>query len=123
MRYRAVLLLCALVACSSGGDGGGLTAKQVEILDCTRLTVTDVVRILGQLERVLTGEVLQTPVSGTTFAYEVTFDGATMSGQVTYPQDPASGIPVDEDVVVGFTLEGPLAGSGTLTLRFTSARA
>lgn len=121
MRHRAFWLLCVLVGCSNGG-GGGLTAAQVEILDCTRRTVVDVVRVLGGIERVLTGEVAQTPVAGTTYSYELSFDGSTMSGQVTYPRDPAQGVPLGEDVVVTFALAGPLEGSGNATFNFSGAR-
>ena len=122
MGYRALALLCALAGCSSGGGGGGLTAAQLEIVDCTRLTVTDVVRVLGGIERVLAGDVARTPLGGNDYGYELAFDGTTMRGQVTYPRDPAEGIPLDEDVVVTFSLEGPLAGSGNATFRFASAR-
>jgi hypothetical protein len=120
MSFRAVLL-CTLVGCSSGGESTGLTADQIAIVDCTRLTISDVVRIVAQVERILTDDVTLTPVSGTTYSYEFDFDDSTIDGQVVFPNDPANGIPLDEDVVLTFGLTGPLQGSGNATFRFVNA--
>jgi hypothetical protein len=116
-----LLLLCALVACSSEESAPTLTAEQRAIIDCTRLTVRDIVRIVAQVERVLTREVTLTPVSGNTYSYAFEFDGTTIDGQVTFPRDPDTGIPTGEDLTLTFQLDGPLEGSGNATINFVNA--
>ncbi len=144
LRILPILVLASLLtSCSSGGgDGGGLGDAQTRALGCTRATTVNVVRLLDRIEKVMLvalgdpqdGVTVTPTASANTFDYEVEFDAdndrtddTRITGQITFPQDPANGIPGGMDIPVTYVLaplgnEGPLSGEGEGTLHFETPR-
>ncbi|MHC4956363.1 MAG: hypothetical protein ACYTGZ_21180 [Planctomycetota bacterium] len=147
-RITIGFLVAILIAgCGSGGDdgGGGLTARQFRALTCTRVTTIDIVRVLGRVEAVML-TALGDPQAGVTvdpstdpgdpdhtFDYRVVFDAdndrtddTEITGKITLPQDPASGIPGGRDIALSYDIvplgaTGPLRADGSATLSFETA--
>jgi len=144
-RFCLGLVVALLVTgCSGGGgeDGGGLSAKQIRTLTCARVSTIDLTRLLDRVEAVLLearGDaqdgvmvVASTDMGDPphTYDYEVDFDGyndgtddTRITGKITFPQDPANGIPGATDLPLSYDMapinaSGPLVGAGNLTLYF-----
>ena len=143
MRWLAKAVFVGLVAvagCSSSG-GDGKSATQLAFEQCTSSAVFDLLRVANQLADLLrfaqglpnSGNVQrdpsQDPDPPNTYTYSIPFDvsgdgqaDTTISGKITYPNDPSNGLSIGSKSDATFTLTpsgalpGPLSGSGQVSV-------
>ncbi|MHC4340432.1 MAG: hypothetical protein ACYSX0_09510 [Planctomycetota bacterium] len=136
-----VFVLVAVAGCSSSG-GGGKSSTQQAFEECASSAVFDLLRVANQLADLLrhaqglpnSGNVQMdlSPDMGdppNTYTYSIPFDvsgdgqaDTTVSGKITYPNDPSSGLSIGSRSDATFTLTpsgsmpGPLSGAGQMSV-------